>query len=151
MTEYRKGAHTVYDIKYHVVWVTKYRYQALRGEIAVRARDLIREICVAKEIVIIKGHLSPDHVHLMVSVPPHLSVSKMMQYLKGKWSYQLQREYPRKSNSFLTSLSKSLTSISLPLAKLLNHLQDRRDCSLGLINHDAVTALVRKELLTVSR
>ena len=94
MTEYRKGAHTVYDIKYHVVWVTKYRYQVLRGEIAIRARDLIREICVAKEIVIIKGHVGRDHVHLMVSAPPRMSVSKMMQYIKGKSSYQLQREYP---------------------------------------------------------
>ena len=94
MTEYRKGAHTVYDIKYHVVWVTKYRYQVLRGEIAVRARDLIREICVAKEIVIIKGHVGRDHVHLLVSAPPRMSVSKMMQYIKGKSSYQLQREYP---------------------------------------------------------
>ena len=94
MTEYRKGAHTVYDIKYHVVWVTKYRYQVLRGEIAERARDLIRQICVAKEIVIIKGHVGRDHVHLLVSAPPRMSVSKMMQYIKGKSSYQLQREYP---------------------------------------------------------
>ena len=44
-TEYRKGAHTVYDIKYHFVWVTKYRYHVLRGEIAERARDLIRQVC----------------------------------------------------------------------------------------------------------
>ncbi len=94
MTEYRTGAHTVYDIKYHVVWVTKYRYKILRGEMAERARDLIRKICEAREIVIVKGHISSDHVHQLVSVPPHLSVSKMMQYIKGKSSYQLQREYP---------------------------------------------------------
>ncbi len=94
MAEYRKGAHTVYDIKYHFVWVTKYRYKVLSGEIAVRARDLIRQICVAKEIVIIKGHVGQDHVHLFVSGPPRMSVSQMMQYIKGKSSYQMQREYP---------------------------------------------------------
>jgi putative transposase len=94
MTEYRKGAHTVYDIKYHVVWVTKYRYKVLRGEIGLRARELIRQICVAKEIVIIKGHIGPEHVHLFVSVPPRMSVSQIMQYLKGKSSYRLQQEYP---------------------------------------------------------
>jgi putative transposase len=94
MTEYRKGAHTVYDIKYHLVWVTKYRYKVLRGEIGIRARELIRQICVAKEIVIIKGHIGPDHVHLFVSAPPRLSVSQIMQYVKGKSSYRLQQEYP---------------------------------------------------------
>jgi putative transposase len=50
MVEYRKGGHTLYDIKYHLVWITKYRYQVLRGDIALRARDLIREICMAREV-----------------------------------------------------------------------------------------------------
>ena len=53
--EYRLGSHTVYDLKYHVVWVTKYRYKVLTGEIAVRARDVIRQVCMAREIRIIKG------------------------------------------------------------------------------------------------
>ncbi len=92
--EYRKGAHTVYDIKYHLVWVTKYRYQVLRGEMAVRTRDIIREICMQHEIIILKGHVGWDHIHLFVSAPPRLSVSKMMQYIKGKSSRRLQQEYP---------------------------------------------------------
>ena len=94
MVEYRKGAHTVHDLKYHLVWVTKYRYKVLQGEIAVRARDLIRQICMAREITIIKGHVNRDHVHLFVSAPPSLAVSKMMQYIKGKSSHMLQQEYP---------------------------------------------------------
>lgn len=94
MAEYRKGAHTVHDLKYHFVWVTKYRYKVLQGEIGVRARDIIREVCMANEIIIIKGHVSADHIHLYVSAPPGLSVSKMMQYIKGKTSRRLQQEYP---------------------------------------------------------
>ena len=94
MPDYRTGAHTVYDIKYHVVWVTKYRYAVLRGEIAERARDLIRDICLQHEVRILKGHVSKEHVHLMVSAPPRLSVSRMMQYIKGKSSRRLQEEYP---------------------------------------------------------
>ncbi len=94
MTDYRKGAHTVYDIKYHFVWVTKYRYQVLQGEIAVRVRDIIRGVCLSQEIRIIKGHVGRDHVHLFVSAPPRLSVSKIMQYIKGKSSHRLQQEYP---------------------------------------------------------
>ena len=94
MAEYRKGAHTVHDLKYHFVWVTKYRYKVLQGEIGVRARDIIREVCMANEIIIIKGHVSADHIHLYVSAPPRLSVSKMMQYIKGKSSRRIQQEYP---------------------------------------------------------
>jgi putative transposase len=94
MKEYRKGAHTVYDIKYHLVWVTKYRYAVLRGEIAVRVRDIIREVCMQHNIIILKGHVGQDHIHLLVSVPPRLAVSKMMQYIKGKSSRRLQQEYP---------------------------------------------------------
>jgi putative transposase len=94
MAEYRKGAHTVHDLKYHFVWVTKYRYKVLQGEIGVRARDIIREVCMANEIIIIKGHVSADHIHLYVSAPPRLSVSKMMQYIKGKTSRRIQQEYP---------------------------------------------------------
>ena len=94
MPDYRTGAHTVYDIKYHVVWVTKYRFSVLSGEIAVRARDIIRDICMQHEVRILKGHVSREHVHLFVSAPPRLSVSRMMQYIKGKSSRRLQEEYP---------------------------------------------------------
>jgi putative transposase len=91
---YRKGAHTVYDIKYHLVWVTKYRYHILQGELARRARDIIRDICMQHDVIILKGHVSQDHVHLFVSAPPRLAVSTLMQYIKGKPSRKLQEEYP---------------------------------------------------------
>ena len=93
-TEYRKGAHTVYDIKYHFVWVTKYRYPVLRGAIAERVRDIIRQVCMAREITILKGHVSRDHVHLYVSARPNLSPARIMQYVKGKSSHVLQQENP---------------------------------------------------------
>ena len=51
--DYRRGAHTVYDLKVHLVWVTKYRYKVLTGEIALRARDLIRQMCMTREIKIL--------------------------------------------------------------------------------------------------
>ncbi len=94
MPEYRKGAHTLYDIQYHFVWVTKYRYKVLRGEVAERTRDLIRQICMSRDINILKGHVSADHVHVLVSCPPTLSPSKVAQYLKGRSSRKLQDEFP---------------------------------------------------------
>ena len=82
------------DLKYHVIWVTKYRYTILRGDIAERARDLLRQICVAREVTIIRGAVSPDHIHMVVAAPPQLSPSKLVQFMKGRSSRLLQREFP---------------------------------------------------------
>ena len=90
----RKGSHTQYDIKYHIVWITKYRYKILSGKIAYRLRELIRQGCEARNIIIVKGSISKDHVHMLVSCPPNISVSDMMQYLKGRSSRKLQEEFP---------------------------------------------------------
>src|SRR2546423_8069408 len=94
MVEYRHSAHAVWDIKYHMVWVTKYRYKILRGDVAERARELIRQICQAREVTIIRGAVSPDHIHVLVSVPPQLAPSKLVQYIKGRSSRRLQEEFP---------------------------------------------------------
>ena len=94
MADYRKGGHTVNDIQYHFVWVTKYRYQVLNGEVAVRARDILGQSCMSREIRILKGHVSKEHVHMQVSCPPSLSPAKVMQYLKGRSSRKLQDEFP---------------------------------------------------------
>ena len=93
MTEYRTSSHAKYSIHVHVVWVTKYRKQVLTGDVAKRVRELIREICRTNEVEIIKGHISKDHVHLLVSMPPFLSVSKLMGYIKGKSSRKIQQEF----------------------------------------------------------
>lgn len=84
MTEYRKGSHTLYDLKYHIVWITKYRKAVLRGEIGIRLRELIRQTCEAQEVYIKKGHIALDHVHLLLSVPPNIAVSDLVQRLKGR-------------------------------------------------------------------
>ena len=67
MAEHRHSAHAVTDLKYHVIWVTKYRYKILWGDIAERERDLIRQICLAREVTIIRGAISPDHVYVLVA------------------------------------------------------------------------------------
>jgi len=92
MKYYRKTSHSIYDIKYHFVWITKYRKPVLFGNVATRLRDLIREICKSMDVEILKGHVSKDHVHLFVSAPPNISVSKMMQFIKGKTSRKLLSE-----------------------------------------------------------
>ena len=100
MEHYRKGSHSVYDLKVHLVWITKYRKPVLFGDVAVRVRDLIREICKALDVEILKGHVSKDHVHLFVSMPPYLSVRKMVGRIKGKTSRKLLAENRKLSRQF---------------------------------------------------
>ena len=100
MENYRKTSHSVYDLKYHLVWITKYRKPVFFGDVAIRLRELIREICKSLDIEIIKGHVSQDHVHLFVSVPPQLSISKVVGRIKGKTSRKLLSEYCGLSEEF---------------------------------------------------
>ena len=91
--EYRRGSHSLYDLKYHIVFCTKYRYRILTGQVATRARELIREICAANYVDIVSGSLSPDHIQLLISVPPSLPVSKIVEYIKGKSSRKMLQEF----------------------------------------------------------
>lgn len=65
--DYRYGSHTIFQIEYHFVGVTKYRYKVLTGEVAERVRELVREPCEAFEIRIVKGVVSKDHLHILAS------------------------------------------------------------------------------------
>lgn len=100
MKLYRSGPHTVFDLKYHLVWATKYRKPVLTGKVGTRVRDLIREICRTEHVQIIRGHVSKDHIHLFLSVPPQLSIAKLAQLLKGKTSRKLLTEHPELNRRF---------------------------------------------------
>ena len=80
--EYRYGSHTVYSIEYHFVWVTKYRYKVLTGDVALRVRELVRQTCDRFEIQILQGVVSKDHVHIHIEYPPSLSISILVKKLK---------------------------------------------------------------------
>ena len=100
MKNYKSGAHTRHDLKIHLVWITKYRKKVLHGTIALRLRELLRRYCQELEIEIIKGHVSRDHVHMLLGYPPKLSVSKIAQSLKGKSSHKLMNEYRELKKQF---------------------------------------------------
>jgi putative transposase len=92
--EYRYGSHTVFNIEYHFVWVTKYRYQVLKGDVALRVRDLVRQTCEAFEIRIIKSVVSKDHVHIFVSAPTTMAPSEIMRRIKGRSATRLLEVFP---------------------------------------------------------
>jgi putative transposase len=76
MQDAKPGSHTIWDCKYHIVWITKYRFPVLGGDVGQRARELLREISRAHEMTIYAGAINRDHVHMLISIPPHLSVSQ---------------------------------------------------------------------------
>jgi putative transposase len=92
--DYRKASHSVFRLEVHVVWATKYRYKVLKGDIALRIRDLIRRIANEEKAEILSGTVSTDHVHLLLSIDPSTSVSHLVKFMKGKTSRKLQMEYP---------------------------------------------------------
>ena len=98
--EYRYGSHTVFNIEYHFVWVTKYRYKVLTGDVGLRVRELIRQSCESLEIQIMKGVVSPDHVHIFVSAPPTMAASEIMRRIKGRTSSKLFSEFPHLRKRF---------------------------------------------------
>ena len=95
MRSYRKSSHAVHDLKVHLIWVTKYRYEVLTKEVGYRTREIIRQVCEQNDIRIISGVVSKDHVHLYISYPPKYSVSDMVKWFKGRSSRKLQEEFPQ--------------------------------------------------------
>ena len=93
MRHYRLGAHTKSDLKVHVVWIPKYRKAVLKGDVALRVRDLVRQIAMEHELEIISGKVARDHVHVFLSYRPTQKVSQIMQWLKGASSRMLLQEY----------------------------------------------------------
>ena len=73
------GAHTKHDLKVHLIWVPKYRKRILTGEVALRVRDLVRQIAMEHEIAILSGKIASDHIHVLVRYRPHVDVSRMVQ------------------------------------------------------------------------
>ena len=94
MKNYTKGSQSVYHHRYHLVWITKYRYRVLYGKIQERARDIIAQVSDELGVKIFKGVVSKDHIHIYCSIPPHIKVSEYIRRAKGRSSNKLQREFP---------------------------------------------------------
>ena len=94
MTEYNKSSHTIFHHRFHIVWITKYRYRVLQGEVRIRVRELIAQAAESLGIRIVNGVLSADHVHIFAEIPPHISVSEFVKLAKGRSSRKIQAEFP---------------------------------------------------------
>ena len=94
MESWRKRSHVIFQCKYHIVWCPKYRYKILKGNLAKFLDVQIRMLCEWKEIEILELSIQVDHVHLILEIPPKLSVSQVMGVLKGKTAIKIFKSYP---------------------------------------------------------
>ena len=94
MTVYSKGRHTVFHHRYHIVWITKYRYKILTHPIKERVREIVAQASEELGVAIQNGVVSSDHVHLFVEIPPKVCVSDYVKVLKGRSSKYIQIEFP---------------------------------------------------------
>ena len=78
----------------HIAWVTKYRYHVLKGDVQLRCREILKQVCNMLDVRILKGVVSKDHIHMHLSYPPKLSVSDIVKRLKGRSARMLMQEYP---------------------------------------------------------
>ena len=89
MTDINSLSHTKWNCKYHIVFCPKYRRQEIYGKIKEDVGKILRKLCEAKGVEIIEAEACPEHIHMLVSIPPHLSVAQFMEYLKGKSSLMI--------------------------------------------------------------
>lgn len=101
MDDYESLSHSVWDCKYHVVFIPKCRKKTLYGELRQRLGDVFRTLAKQKECQVIEGHLMPDHVHMLISIPPKYSVAQVIGYIKGKSAIHVARTFFDHKRSFV--------------------------------------------------
>jgi putative transposase len=101
MDEYRSLNHTKWDCKYHVVFIPKCRRKTLYGELRRHLGEVFRQLAQQKESQIEEGHLMPDHVHMMISIPPKYAVSQVVGFIKGKSAILLARVDGERKRNFV--------------------------------------------------
>ena len=93
MNDVQSLSHSRWECKYHVVWIPKYRRKTLYGELRRSLGEVFHELARQKECTILEGHLQPDHVHVLISIPPKYSVAQVVGYIKGKSAIHVARTY----------------------------------------------------------
>ena len=92
--------HTKWECKYHIVWIPKYRKKKLFKELRQELGQVLRELAQQRESEIVEGHLLPDHVHILISIPPKYAVAQVVGYIKGKSAIHIARSYGGRKRNF---------------------------------------------------
>jgi len=100
MDDKQSLSHTVWECKYHVVWIPKYRRKVLYGQLRKHLGKVLKELALQKESKVIEGHLKSEHVHMLISIPPKYSVSQVVGFIKGKSAIYIARTYAGQRKNF---------------------------------------------------
>lgn len=101
MYDEKSLSHTKWDCKYHVIWIPKYRKKAIFGDLRNYLGEIFRELARQKKCTVIEGHLMPDHVHIMLAIPPKYSVAQVVGFIKGKNAIQIARNFQGRKKNFV--------------------------------------------------
>jgi len=101
LNDYRSLSHTKWECKYHVVFIPKYRKKAIYGELRKQLGEVFRRLAQHRESEIEEGHLMPDHVHMMISIPPKYSVAQVVGFIKGKSAIHIARTFAGRRRNFV--------------------------------------------------
>ena len=133
MSRFKKLSHTIYECKYHVVWIPKYRFHVMTGEIRYYVRDTIRRLCEWKKLEIIQGNVKSDYIHLVLWIPPNRSVSSAIGFLKGKSALKIFDRFPhlkkRYWNKHFWSPGYCISMVGLDEEKIVKYVrwQQKKD------------------------
>lgn len=94
MSRFKRLSHALWCCEYHIVWVPKYRYRVLQGQVSEELKKTLQVYCGRLDCEIVELNIQVDHVHLLVKVPPKRAISELLRYLKGKTAIQIFRQFP---------------------------------------------------------
>ena len=100
MSDYSSLNHTKWECKYHIVFIPKCRRKAIYGKVRESLREILHALAQQRESKILEGHLCPDHVHMLIRIPPKHSVSHVVGYIKGKSAIRVARDFMGRHQSF---------------------------------------------------
>ena len=131
MKDWRSQAHVKWDCKYHVVIVPKYRQKKFFGSSRRKIGEILRQLCRQKDIELVEGHAMPDHIHLLLSVPPKYAIAFAIGYLKGKSAVRIHRELIRTQGTLFGrsfwSRGYCVSTVGLDEAMIKKYIQDQED------------------------
>ena len=142
MSQTRSLRHSRWECQYHVVFIPKYRKKAIFGRIRAELGDVFRRLAEQKESRIEEGHLMPDHVHMLIEIPPKYAVSKVIGYIKGKSAIHIAREYAERKRNFVGQhfwvRGYFVSTVGRDEGKIREYIrhqdsEDRRSDQLGLV------------------
>ncbi|HEX7478123.1 MAG TPA: IS200/IS605 family transposase [Polyangiales bacterium] len=131
MREWQSLSHVRWYCRYHVVFVPKYRKRSIFGQLRKDIGRILRELCVQQEVELVEGHAMPDHVHLLLSIPPKYSVSNTVGFVKGKSAIQIHRQFLGRERNFtgfhFWARGYCVSTVGLDEAKIRAYIRDQEE------------------------